>query len=141
MNIIDHGTWVGYRPASTDGLPTWVPLTALFAKRESDGRDWYTYLDSTTRPPADHVVFTAIWNAGLNSYVVGAATYDSTLIFPAGQLLQEITDYAGTDPQADLGGKLYDPATGTFTDPPLPSNPLQSLLDRVAALEAKQGGQ
>ena len=132
MNIIDHGKWIGYQPASLDGLPSWVPLTALFARRESDGIDWYNYLDSTTRPPAGHVVFTATWSEGLGSYVVGAATYDSTRIFPAGQILQEITDYAGGDPQADLGGKLYDPATGEFTDP--------QIAARFAALEAKAGG-
>lgn len=134
MNIIDHGKWISYKPASLDGLPSWVPLTAIFAKRESDGIDWYNYLDSTTRPPASSVIFTATWSEGLNSYVVGAATYDSTMIFPAGQILQEITDYTGSDPQGDLGGKLYDPATGEFTDP--------LIAERFAALEAaaKAGG-
>jgi hypothetical protein len=53
--------------------------------------------------------------------------------------VREITDYTGSDPQADFGQKLYDPATDAFSDlPPLePPAGIASLLDRVAAIEAR----
>ena len=40
MSIIDHGTWVAYRPAKH---PEGAPGNAIFARRESDGLDWYEY--------------------------------------------------------------------------------------------------
>lgn len=138
MNIVDHGKWLAYTP---DPIPSDAPANALFCKRESDGQDWYEIVHGDTAPlPASSVKFTALWNPGYSSYVVAAAVYDGTKLFPAGQIVQEITDYAGTDPQKDFGGKLYDPATGAFTDPPPLTDPAQSLLDRIAALEAKVGG-
>jgi hypothetical protein len=40
MSIIDHGTWVAYKPEmAVEGAPE----NALFLRRESDGVDWYRY--------------------------------------------------------------------------------------------------
>jgi hypothetical protein len=140
MNIVDHGKWLAYQP---NPIPDNAPANAIFARRESDGVDWYSIVHGSTPVlPASSVKFTGLWNDTYSSYVVSVATYDGTLLFPAGQILQEITDYTGSDPQADFGGKLYDPATGAFTDPPPPPPALdaQSVLDRIAALEAKARG-
>ena len=134
MNIIDHGRWVNYKP---NPIPEKAPPNALFCKRESDGQDWYLYVHAVPPPgvvavnPNDYatqfnvtnfqletVKFTALWQEQYGAYVVGAAVYDPLMLFPGGQLLGEITDYTGTDPQADFGNKVYDPETKTFSDPP-----------------------
>lgn len=136
MNIIDHGKWYIYIP---DTLPEHAPSGALYLKRESDGRDWYQLLNSGQALAPGSVKFTAVWQDRYDSYVVSVATYDGTRLFPVNQIAQEITDYTGSDPQADFGGKLYDPVTHEFSDPPPPVDPGQSLLDRIEALEAKLG--
>ena len=139
MNILDHGQWVDYTP---DPIPADAPSGAIFAQRVSDGMDWYDFVTANAGTSPGTVKFTAHWSALQNHWIVSVATYDGTLLFPAGQLVQEITDYAGSDPQADFGGKMYDPNTFTFTDPPQPPwpAPAKSLEDRIAALEAKLGG-
>jgi len=141
MTFIDHGKWQPYTPAT---LPPGVPSGALFVRRESDGIDWYDYVKDGGNFSPDTVKFTALWHPTYQSYLVGAAVYDVTLLFPPNQLVREITDYAGSDPQADFGSKLYDPATDAFSDLPPFEPPVQreirELRDRVAALEAKQGG-
>jgi len=139
MNIVDHGQWEAYIPAT---FPPSAPVGTLFSRRQSDGVDWYDYV-KTLSP--NTVQFLALWVDAYNGYVVSVATYDQTMLFPGNQILREITDYAGTDPQADFGNKLYDPAAGTFSPlpplpPPLPAVDLNALQDRIAALEAKQGG-
>jgi hypothetical protein len=42
MTIIDHGFWVKYIPVE---LPFGIPRGAAFIKRESDGQDWYEYVN------------------------------------------------------------------------------------------------
>jgi hypothetical protein len=56
-------------------------------------------------------------------------------------LVREIIDYHGGDPQAELGSKLYDPDVHRLHALPALLNPMQDLLDRVAAIEAKLGMQ
>lgn len=139
MSIIEHGDWTQYYP---NPRPEVAPLNAMFARRTGDAQDWYLY----ARPPAtnfqpDSVKMT-IYRAGKNGPTVGAAVYDVTMLWPGQTLIVEDTAYAGSDPQADYGGKIYDPNTQTFSDPPpfeLPPGALdaQSLLDRIAAIEAK----
>jgi hypothetical protein len=136
MNIIDHGAWSPYKPAK---FPEDAPLHAMFALRKSDTVDWYDYVNSGENFGADTVKFMAIWRDGVG-YVVGPAVYDPTLLFPANHIVAEITDYIGTAPQADFGNKVYDPATGSFSDQPPPPPPpptLQELMARLAALEAR----
>jgi hypothetical protein len=43
-----------------------------------------------------------------------AANYDATKLFPVNQMVIEIVDYEGKDPQKELGGKKYDPETNTI---------------------------
>lgn len=136
--IVDHGKWVLYQP---DTFPPHAPYGALFARRESDGVDWYVYSrDSKNFFGPDTVKFTAMWQDIHSGFVIGAATRDVTRLFPAGQLLREIIDYhGGDDPQAELGQKLFDPDSRTLHAlPPLPRAP-DPLEARVAAIEAKLG--
>jgi len=135
--IIDHGKWVPYQP---DQLPPHAPPNALFARRESDGVDWYDYVRDPGSFTADGVKFTVMWHEAHAGWIVGAAVRDPTMLHPANQLVREIIDYRGGEPQTELGNRLYDPDTRRLRDrpPPLP-NPLQPLLDRLAVIEARLG--
>jgi hypothetical protein len=136
--IINHGKWVPYQP---DKLPEYAPPGARFARRESDGVDWYEYLRDEKSFSADTVKFAVMWQDAHNGYVVSAATRDPTRLFPADMLVREIIDYHGGDPQAELGSMLYDPDTHRLrTLPELQlKDPLQPILDRLAVIEARLG--
>jgi hypothetical protein len=130
MSIIDHGAWERYTPTV---LPEGAPANAMFARRASDGEDWYDYVNDGENFGAETVKFAAMWQEPANGYVVGPAVWDPTAMFPAGHLIGEITDYRGTDPQTDFGGKIYDPEAKTLTDPPAPA-PVETIEQKVARL-------
>ena len=131
--IIDHGKWVLYQP---DRLPEYAPLTALFARRESDGVDWYDYVRNGKNFFADTVKFTVL----CQNLTVGAATRDATRLFPAGALVRELTEFHGRDPQAELEKiKRYDPDSNTLHDWKPMALPVSDLEARVMAIEAKLG--
>ena len=135
--IIDHGKWVPYKP---DQLPPEAPPNALFCRRESDGVDWYDYVNDDGNFSADGVKFTAFWQDAFNGFTVGAAVRDPTLLFPANMMVREIIDYRGGDPQVELGEKLYDPHTHRLHQRPELSmvNPeFETLEAQVAVLEAR----
>lgn len=142
MPVIEHGDWQFYTPAS---LPEGAPNNAMFASRVDDGVDWYDYVNSSSNFQSGSARMT-VYRQGVNGPTVGAAVFDATELWPAQALVVEDTDYTGSDPQGDYGGKIYDPVTKTFSDPPPPSAELfvspemQLLKDRIAALEAKAGG-
>jgi hypothetical protein len=131
--IIDHGKWVPYQP---DKLPEYMPAGALFVRRESDGVDWYDYSRDAKNFYADTVKFTVLLQHG---HIVGAATRDVTRLFPTEQLVLELTEFHGEDPQAELGVKRYDPDTRTLQDRPKPLPFVDPLEARVAAIEALLG--
>jgi hypothetical protein len=143
MSIRDHGKWTPYKP---DELPQAAPPGALFCKRESDGQDWYDYVNPGTNFEETSVKFAALWQEALGGYIVGAAVYDATMLFPANQVIGEILDYAGNDPQTEFGNKLYDLSAGTFAVPkepaPVPSefetkvlSALDNIVGRLEKLE------
>jgi hypothetical protein len=141
MKIINHGKWLPYQPAR---LPPSAPPNTLFACRESDQIDWYDYVNSGKRFRADSIKLMAIWREYAGGYVVGPAVTDATRLFPPDHIVFEITDYTGGDPQAEFGGKRYEPDTGTFSEITLAAiqSPLTKLIEeltaRIAALEANQ---
>ena len=138
--IIDHGKWEPYQP---DKLPELAPLGAMFARRESDGVDWYDYVRDKKNFTADSVKFTVLWQDIHNGFIVGAATRDPTRLFPAGQRVAEIIDYHGGEPQIELGNRLFKPDSNTLHGVPSPPSPpafdFQGLEARIAAIEAKLG--
>jgi hypothetical protein len=138
MSIIEHGDWTRYYP---DPRPSNAPLNAGFAQRNSDAQDWYLYVNPPATSFQPGSVKMTIYRQGKDGPTVAAAVLDATMLWPDQALVVEDTSYSGTTPQADYGGKIYDPATQTFSDPPPLEPPagLQSLLDRVAQLEAKLG--
>ena len=130
----DHGLWKSYKPTKARED---APLGAMFARRETDGQDWYEYVHPGTNFKPDTVKIAAIFRSGIG-YVVGPAVYDATAIFPADHIVVELDGYKGSDPQADLGGKVYDNVAGTFSDPPpMPPPPPSATETKImAALDA-----
>jgi hypothetical protein len=157
MNIIDHGVWIKYKPAT---LPFGVPANSLFAKRTSDGVDWYDYVRphfemmQPPKPKIFHpetgeemaqnkktltpnfkpgsVMCNVYWHPDLKQNIVATAVYDPTLLFPADQQVIEIVGYQGNDPHKDFGGKVYDKDAATFSPlvrpDPQPSKTERSIL-------------
>jgi hypothetical protein len=141
MNIIDHGKWLPYKPAE---LPYGIPDTVLFARRESDGVDWYEYSRGGSNFRPDTVKFIAHHQPVVDRLVIGAAVRDVSMLFPANAVVCEITDYSGTDPQKEFGQKIFDLTAKTISD--WPKHPIQrknpmelvyELEDRIKVLEAK----
>lgn len=126
-----HGHWQLYQPATP---PSNAPLRALYARRDGDGVDWYDYVHSGDNFDPDSIKMT------LQDNVVYAAVTDATLLFPENMDILEVFDVVTDDPQAMFGRKVYDPATGDFSDPPQPPPVTSDLEARLAALEAKAGG-
>ena len=131
MRIIDHGQWIAYKP---DVWPETAPPRTLFAKRESDGIDWYVFSRTKDRFADNTVKATVRWDDLYKSMVVSTATYDVTMLFPAGQLLLEITEYTGNDPLKDFASMLY--ANGKFTAP-MPNEPGPNIEQELKMLRTR----
>lgn len=129
--VTEHGSWQRYQPSS---LPEGAPVHAMYVRRDSDGADWYQYLNAGTNFQTDTVKMVVTDN------VVSTATASPDLLFPQGALVLEVSDTSLADPHEDWKGKIYDPATQTFSDPPPPPSMTSDLERRIAALEAKLGG-
>jgi hypothetical protein len=130
MDIRDHGAWTRYTPAQR---PKDAPANTLFARRASDGVDWYDYVNAGEHFAKDSIKLTVV------DGVVGAATTDPTALFPGRATVLEIRGVSEPDPQAAFGRKVYDAASKAFRDPPPQDfpNPIADLLKRIEALEGK----
>jgi hypothetical protein len=128
MNIIDHGAWEMYSPHPSKRDEFELPHGAMFARRISDGVDWYDYVAPSNKDidkpeektlkknfSDETVKATVYWHPDFKKHIVGSAVTDPTLLFPPNQQVIEITDYTGSDPATDFNGKVYDAATGSFT--------------------------
>ena len=138
MNIINHGTWSSY---VRNPIPEGLLPTTLFAKSDTTDRDWYDALYSETPLlAAGSVAITAMKDdSGLWRIMV--ATKDATALFPARQMLLEVTDYTGTDPQADFGGMQYVEASNSIIAIPPPAPPpVTSVTPRQARLALLAAG-
>jgi hypothetical protein len=154
MNVIEHGVWRLYVPPIEHQvkIDTGLPLSIMYAKRDGDNMDWYAYTKGEALAQhfvADNVKATVYWQEAYNAHVVGAASRDISLLFPASvdsTIIIEIEGYTGTNPQADFGNKIYNVDDKTFTDLPArevgPSVAelfvqLKEANARIAKLEAK----
>lgn len=106
---VNHGSWKLYKPAF--GHPD-APPNTLYACNES-GADWYSYLAGDYFEEDSVKMMCILRDEG---YVVMAATFNEDELFPAGQMVLEVTDYSGDDPQGYFGGKIYDKDTDTFKE-------------------------
>ena len=130
MNIKNHGEWQVYKPST---LPEGAPPNAMFARRESDGLDWYAYVHPGTNFEEGSIKMTVV------NGTVAAATKDATALFPGGATVLEVIGVTEDDPQAAFGRKVYVEASQNFVDPPPQDfpNPIADLLKRIEALEGK----
>jgi hypothetical protein len=133
MEIRDHGVWHRYKP---DQPPPGAPPNAMFSRREGDGVDWYAYVKDASNFDVTSIKMTVVGG------IVGAANVDPTTLFPGDSNVIEVIGVTVDDPQKAVGGKAYDAASKTFSDPPPPvkrPDPLAEILKRLEALEAKKG--
>lgn len=133
MNITNHGTWSAYIP---DQLPPGYPKSAIFAKSDTTGRDWYDALyGKEPMFAADSFKITATREPD-GSWRTQACNVDATKVFPINQLLLELTDYTGSDPQSDLGQMRYDEATNTIAPFPPPELIVPSSATKLGLYRA-----
>lgn len=126
-SIKDHGIWRPYTPVV---MPDWAKtLSAIgspvvFARRDSDRKDFYDYLKS--KPfAADAIVATTTADPS-GTETVAAVYRDPTMIAaPFNQRLIEVAgvDPAETKPHNLLAWLTYHPETLTFSGEPVPPSP------------------
>jgi hypothetical protein len=132
MSTIDHGIWSRYTPRP---FPEGYPANALFCHNDA-GLDWYEAVQGDAFEKAS--IKMTVYND-----VVQAVERDASRMFPPDFRVVEVTDDPVADPFAKYHGKIYDPATKTFSDPPPPPEPvdfpdiIKRLQARIEALETK----
>jgi hypothetical protein len=130
MKIIDHGKWIPYKPAK-DRWPEGAPTQALFCKRESDGVDWYDYVN----PPKnnrrrlfsenfreDSVKVAFMFHEMEQKWIIGPSVIDATLIFPANHHVREFIGFGSVDEDeiiAAFRNKVIDPDTNALSERPV----------------------
>jgi hypothetical protein len=114
LKIIDHGEWVHYTPDPYPFPPTMGGATIVFARRVSDGRDWYDLRKELTNPDS-------IWVALLkkdDDWSVLVTTDDVSTLYPANNKVLELTGL--TENHETLRQQLFNPKTKTFAKQPPP---------------------
>ena len=136
IQIIDHGQWESYTP---DPMPAWVTEMGPqyrfnFARRVSDGVDWYEFVHRANAFQDNPVVCSVLVNPADGVETVKAVTRDPQKLFPGGQRLIEITGHDVEDdkPHNEFAWLTYDPATKTLNGSNTPelggNNPLGEAL-------------
>lgn len=123
-NIVNHGNWLPYtRDAvlSPEGFPL-VPSGTIFCKRESDGVDWYDF-SRAEGSFAEGSVLVACLNTNLG-YITQAVYANPQTMFPQNCMLIEVQGWEGEKPHNTFGLKVFDPEAGTFSDIPVPVQPV-----------------
>ena len=131
MEIVDHGEWVYYKPDNypVKGLPSHI----LFARRVSDGQDWYLFArkELTT---ADTIKMTVMkTDVG---WAVLTTTTDASVLFPAGARVIEVR--GATEDHESFRMKHVDFDNKTFlSPPPAPPSMMQMLMEELGVDETK----
>jgi hypothetical protein len=156
MAVVDHGFWVRYIP-SKEEVPFGIPRNAAFIRRESDGQDWYEYVnrgvedthsyykDQTHPFEPGSVKCVVEVKSGRSkeaeSPILRCAAVDATRLHPQDCQLIELTDIKRPQDEEALimefANRVIDLKTGkvgeVWIPPPLPTPPMD---ERVAdALE------
>jgi hypothetical protein len=125
--IKDHGIWRPYTPVI---MPDWAKALSaigspvIFARRDSDRKDFYDYLKAKPFAPDAIVATTTADSSGTET--VAAVYRDPTMIAaPFNQRLIEVAgvDPAETKPHNLLAWLTYHPDTLTFSGEPVPPSP------------------
>ena len=140
----DHGTWSRYKPIDP---PENFPANALYAKRDSDGTDWYNYVRSNVFEKNSIKLSVRVWTDG-GLPTISAPQLDASHLFPVDHRVIEIEgDYSNLDEEARIkrfAGKIIDLKTGKISDPPIrepePETPkvITDILKRLAKLESRK---
>jgi hypothetical protein len=144
MKILDHGTWIEYKPTE---LPPDVPRGAVFAKRESDGVDWYKYVHPGTNFQPDTVKFALDIRDG--ETIIRIPVIDADRLFPVGCRVVEIVDLKREQDEAKLieefANRRFDRKTGKIGEVWKPKQPpdttgalLKEILKRLDKLEERK---
>lgn len=124
MALIDHGSWTRYRP---DTIPSGTPEGAMFAKRDSDGADWYDYVHPHNQFSPTSVKFTVRKNEG-GQDVINAPAINADMLFPdSAQIIEMTGDYSAYTTEeliTEFANQIIDLETGEIT-PPVQINPLR----------------
>jgi hypothetical protein len=124
MEIIDHGFWkTSSRPNSPIGAR--APESAIFCARESDGVDWYELAFGESLN--NKILATALPNADATAFMVQAVATNPQRVFPQNSRLLEFKDYTGTDPVAELSGRIYTPGSNDLAVAPIVVAPVITL--------------
>lgn len=122
--IVNHGNWMPYTQGavlSPEGFPL-VPSGTIFCKRESDGTDWYDF-SRAEGSFAEGSVLVACLSTDLG-YITQAVYSDPQIMFPQNCMLIEVQGWEGEKPHNTFGLKVFDPEAGTFSDIPVPAQPV-----------------
>ena len=144
MKIIDHGKWIPYKPAK-DAWPEGAPANALFCKRESDGVDWYDYVNPVKDSgrlfsenfQEDSVKIAFMFHEAEQQWIIGPSYVDATMLHPANQFVREIIDFPDVHNEDAVieafRNKVIDPDTneilGHRWTPPPPSPEEQRVMN------------
>ena len=90
MAVIEHGDWQLYTPSP---FPESMPVGALFARRVSDGADWYDYVKAGSNFQANTIKMTVAQT------LVCAATTDPAIVGVENAIADELR-------RAELAGRL-----------------------------------
>lgn len=113
-----HGSWSRYSPET---IPPERPVNTMFAKRDSDGVDWYDYIESGKNFTEGSAKLTLM--TGAAGLQVMAANTEAAFLFPQGCTVLEVIGFEGEVSQ--FVNKIVDLANDTFADPPRPADRTQ----------------
>lgn len=133
IDIVDHGEWEAYKP---DNYPIkGLPSSILFARRISDGYDWYMFARKELTA-ADTIKMTV--RKAEEGWVVLTTTHDVSEIFPADSRLIEVR--GATEAHETFRMNLVDLDKKQFLAPPSPEerpNMMKMILEELGVDEAK----
>jgi hypothetical protein len=138
--ISEFGQFERYTP---NPLPELAPPGAMFARRVSDGLDWYALAHKRGSFPDGAVLATVLPGSDPDVFLVQAVVWakDAATIFPGLSLLLQI-DGVPADvekPHRLFENQLYRRSTGTISPAPAPVKHILSkktLWDRMTPAEA-----
>lgn len=159
MAIVDHGFWVRYIPVEP---PEGIPRYAAFCRRESDGQDWYEYVnrdvgsDKSDKFELDSVKciveVKSTRSEEADSPIVRASAVDATRLYPQDCQVIELLDVKREQDEealiAEFANRKINLKTGKVGEvwtPPLPepkmdervADALEMILQRLEKLEGK----
>jgi hypothetical protein len=107
MTIKNHGLWQRYTP---DPWPEGIPSTVMFAKRSTDGLDWYAY--NHAEESFGVATVKAVLSHASGKWTVMAASRNVTELFPnEGEAVFEVTTDTGDTDCSEYRGLILSNAT------------------------------